>query len=81
MLTERAPKKRKTRSGCTGIELTSAFLVLQRFRETITTPELDDEGSELEVEIDPTTEEDALSQLDNLLQWMESKMKSSTKVC
>lgn len=81
MLTERAPKKRKARSGCTGIELTSAFLVLQSFRETITTPELDDEGSELEVEIDPTTEEDALSQLDNLLQWMESKMKSSTKVC
>ena len=82
MSTERASKKRKTRSGCSGIELSSAFLILQKFRNTITT-ETDndilesDDNPELDVEID----QDALAQLDGLLQWMNSKIKSTTKVC
>jgi len=82
MSTERASKKRKTRSGCSGIELSSAFLVLQKFRDTITTETEPDndilegiDNPELYVEID----QDALLQLDGLLQWMNSKIKSTNK--
>jgi hypothetical protein len=82
MSTERAPKKRKTRSGCSGIELISAFHVLQKFRDKIQTQgvvEPDDsnlESVELEMEID----KDALAQLDGHLEWMDSKIKSTKKV-
>lgn len=82
MSTERASKKRKIRSGSSsGIELPSAVLVLQKFRETITTIELDDndEGPRLEVDIDLRIEQDALSQLDSVLQWMDTKIKSTAK--
>jgi hypothetical protein len=85
MSTERASKKRKTRSGCSGIELSSAFLVLQKFRDTITTVTESDndilenvDNSELDVEM--MIDQDALAQLDGLLQWMNSKIKSTTKV-
>jgi hypothetical protein len=83
MPTERRSKKRKTRSGCSGIELSSAFHVLQKFRDKIKTEDLvepDDSNLEnigLEMEID----EDALAQLDGLLEWMDSKIKSTKKVC
>ena len=83
MSAERASKKRKTRSGCSGTELSSAFLVLQKFRDTITTvTESDSEvfenvdSPELDIEMD----QDALAQLDSLLQWMNSKVKSTIKV-
>ena len=83
MSTERASKKRKTQSGCSGIELSSAFLVLQKFRDTFTTVTESDsdilenvENPELDVEMD----QDALAQLDGLLQWMNSKIKFTTKV-
>ena len=83
MSAERASKKRKTRSGCSGIELSSAFLVLQKFRDTITTVTESDsdipenvDNPKLDVDID----QDALAQLDGLLQWMDSKIKSTTKV-
>lgn len=82
MSTERGSKKRKTRSGCSGIELISAFHVLQRFRDKIKTEdvELDDtnlESSEVDMEID----KDTLTQLDELLGWMDSKIQSTKKVC
>lgn len=51
---ERGLKKRKTRSSCSGIELISAFHVLQNFRDKITTEdvvELDDSNLELEIEV------------------------------
>ena len=83
MSTKPASKKRKTRSGCSGIELTSAFRVLQKFRDKIKTEDVvesddcDPESVELEMEID----KDALAQLDGLLEWMDSKIKSTRKVC
>lgn len=83
MSTKRGSKKRKTRSGCSGIELISVFHVLQKFRDNIKTEdvvELDDsylESFELEMEID----KDALAQLDGLLGWMDSKIQSTKKVC
>lgn len=71
MSTERASKKRKTRSGCSGIELSSTFLVLQKFRDTITTvTESDNDilenigNPELDIEMD----QEVLTQLDGLLQ-------------
>jgi hypothetical protein len=79
MLTERGSKKCKTRSGCSGIELISAFHVLQKFRDKIKTDsedvidESDLESSELEMEVD----NDALVQLDGLLEWMDSKIQKS----
>ena len=79
MSTERGSKRRKTRSGCSGIELISAFHVLQKFRDTIKTEDVVDsnfESVELEMEID----RDALEQLDCLLEWMDSKIKSTKKV-
>ncbi|KAF5346079.1 hypothetical protein D9756_010837 [Leucocoprinus leucothites] len=82
MSTEQASKKRKTRSSCSRIELSSAFLVLQRFKDTITTQTETGGGSfqsvdndELDVEVD----RDTLAQLNGLLQWMDSKIKSTTK--
>jgi len=85
MSTERASKKRKTRSGCSGIELSSAFLVLQKFRDTITTvTESDNDINILEnvdnPELDVEMDQDALVQLDGLLRWMNSKIKSITEV-
>ena len=86
MFTEGGSKKRKTRSCCSGIELASAFHVLQKFRDKIKTEDLvepyrpDDhnvESAELDMEIDM----DALAQLDGLLEWMDSKIKSTKKVC
>ena len=63
-------------------ELISVFHVLQKFRDTIKTEdvvELDDsnfDSVELEMEID----RDALAQLDCLLEWVDSKIKSTKKV-
>jgi hypothetical protein len=48
MSTERAYKKRKTRSGCSGIELSSVFLILQKFRDTVTTTEINADDDSLE---------------------------------
>jgi NH3-dependent NAD+ synthetase len=83
MSTERGSKKRKTRSGCSGIELASAFHVLQKFRDKIKTEDLvEPDDSNLEsVELDMEIDEDALAQLDSLLEWMDSKIKSTKKVC
>jgi hypothetical protein len=84
MSTERGSKKRKTRTGCSGIELASAFHVLQKFRDKIKTEDLvepDDsnlESVELDMEI---VDKDALGQVDGLLEWMDSKIKSTKKVC
>ena len=79
MPAERGSKKRKTRSGCSGVELISAFSVLQKFRDEIKTEvELDDsnlEGFDLEMEVDNY----ALAQLDGLLEWMDSKIQSTKK--
>lgn len=87
MSTERGSKKRKTRSGCSGIELASVFHVLQKFRSTITTitdskdHNVSLDNTDLEsIELDTEIDEDALAQLDGLLQWMDSKIKSATKV-
>ena len=83
MSTERASEKRKTRSYCSEVELSSAFLALRKFRDTITTVTESDSdilenvnNPELDVEMD----RDALSQLDGFPQWMNSKIKSTTKV-
>ena len=84
MSTERGSKKRKTRTGCSGIELASAFHVLQKFRDKIKTEDLvepDDsnlESVELDMEI---VDKDALGQVDGLLEWMDSKIKNTKKVC
>ena len=84
MSTERGSKKRKTRTGCSGIELASAFHVLQKFRDKIKTEDLvepDDSNlssGELNMEI---VDKDALGQVDGLLEWMDSKIKSTKKVC
>lgn len=79
MSTERGSKKRKTRSGCSGIELASAFHVLQRFRDKFT-EDLGPDDSNLEsVELDMEIDADALAQLDGILQWMNSKIKSTKK--
>lgn len=81
MSTERGSKKRKTR--CSGIELVSAFHVLQRFRENIKTEDLvepDDRNLE-SVELDMEVDKDALAQLDGLLEWMNFKIKGTKKVC
>ncbi|KAF8809241.1 hypothetical protein BYT27DRAFT_7187940 [Phlegmacium glaucopus] len=83
MSTERASKKCKTRSGCSGTELSSAFLILQKFRDSITTTEINLDDDILETvdspELDTEIDQDALAQLDGLLQWMDSKMKFTTK--
>lgn len=82
MSAKRGSKRRKTRSGCSGIELVSAFHVLQNFRDKIKTEDLFDpddnnlDSVELEVEID----KDALTQLDDVLQWMDLKIKAAKKV-
>jgi len=79
MSTERGSKKRKTRSGCSGIELASTFHVLQKFRDKIKTEDLvEPDDSNLEsVELDMEIDKDALAQLDGLLEWMDSKIKKS----
>ena len=86
MATERPSKKRKTRSGCTGIELFSTFRVLQNFRNTIQTEDLVElDNGNLESkdnpEIDIEVDKGALAQLDGLIEWMASKVKSTKKVC
>jgi hypothetical protein len=81
MSTQRASKKRKTRSGCSGIELSSAFLTLQKFRDTITTTEVNPDEDSPESGLDTEIDQDALTQLDGLLQWMDSKIKYTAKVC
>ena len=81
MSTARGSKKHETRSGCSGMELIQAFHVLQQFRDKIKTEdvvELNDsnlESFELEMEID----KNALAQLDGLLGWMDSKIRSTKK--
>jgi hypothetical protein len=81
MPTERGSKKRKTRSGCSGIELSSAFHVLQKFRDKIKNEDLvEPDDSNLEnIELDMEIDEDALAQLDGLLEWMDSKIKKVRK--
>jgi len=81
MSTERGSKKRKTRSGCSGIELASAFHRLQKFRDKTKTEDLvEPDGSNLEsVELDMEIDKDALAQLDGLLEWMDSKIKKATR--
>jgi len=80
MSTERGSKKRKTRSGCSGIELASAFHVLQKFRDKIKTEDLvEPDDSNLEIELDMEIDKDALAQLNGLLEWMDSKIKSTKK--
>ena len=83
MPAERGSKKRKNRSGCSGIELSSSFHVLQKFRDKIKTEDLvEPDDSNLEnIELDMEIDEDALAQLGGLLEWMESKIKSTKKVC
>jgi hypothetical protein len=83
MSTERGSKKRKTRSSCSRIELASAFHVLQEFRDKIKTEDLvEPDDSNLEsVEPDMEIDKDALGQLDGLFEWMDSKIKSTKKVC
>jgi hypothetical protein len=85
MSTERGSKKRKTRSGCSGIELASAFHVLQKFRDKIKTEDVqvvEPDNSHLEsVELEMEIDKDALAQLDGLLEWMDSKIKTAKKVC
>jgi hypothetical protein len=63
------------------------FHVLQKFRSTITTitdskdHNVSLDNTDLEsIELDTEIDEDALAQLDGLLQWMDSKIKSATKV-
>ena len=82
MSTKRGSKKRKIRSGCSGIELTSAFHVLQKFRDKINTEDLvEPDDSNLEsVELDMEIDKDAIAQLDGLLKWMNSKITSTKKV-
>ncbi|KAK2460199.1 hypothetical protein APHAL10511_007790 [Amanita phalloides] len=81
MSTVRGSKKRKTRSGCSGIELASAFHVLQKFRDKIKTEDVvEPDDSNLEsVELDMEIDKDALAQLDGLLEWMDSKITSTKK--
>lgn len=84
-MAERPSKKRKTRSGCTGMELFTALQVLQKFRSTVKTEDLVqvDNGNlertgnpEVEIEI----EIDVLAQLDGLIKWMNSKIKTTKEV-
>ncbi|KIJ06761.1 hypothetical protein PAXINDRAFT_182629, partial [Paxillus involutus ATCC 200175] len=83
MSTERGSKKRKIRSVCSRIELASAFHVLQNFRDTgkiKTEDPVEPDDSNLEsVELDMEIDKDALAQLDGLLEWMNSKIKSTKK--
>ncbi|KAF8630304.1 hypothetical protein AX17_005440 [Amanita inopinata Kibby_2008] len=81
-MSNRPSKKRKTRSGCNGLELSSAFVVLSKFRDSITTqPGLDNDSHVAnDTELDVEVEEDALAQLNGLLQWMDSKLKSTVKL-
>ncbi|KAF8966664.1 hypothetical protein BDZ97DRAFT_1807396 [Flammula alnicola] len=82
MSTERGSRRRKTRSGCSGIELALAFHVLQKFRDKIKTEDLlEPDDSNLEsVELDMEIDKDALARLDGILQWMDSKIKSTKKL-
>ena len=82
MSTERGTRKRKIRSACSGIELASAFHVLQKFRDKINTEDLvEPDDSNLEsVELDMEIDKDAIAQLDGLLEWMNSKITSTKKV-
>lgn len=81
MPTERGSRRCKARSGCSRIELASAFHVLRNFRDKIKTGDLFDpddnnlESGELDIEID----KDALDQLDNIIKWMDSKIKLRQK--
>jgi hypothetical protein len=65
------------------MELASAFHVLQKFRDKIKAEYLvEPDDSNLEsVELDMEIDKDALAQLDGLLEWMDSKIKSTKKVC
>lgn len=81
MSTMRAFKKHKIRSNFSRIELFSAFRVLQKFRSTITEDVGPDKTNPESIELDTEIDEDALAQLDGLLQWMDSKIKIATKVC
>ncbi|PPQ94305.1 hypothetical protein CVT25_004962 [Psilocybe cyanescens] len=79
MSTMRAFKKHKIRSNFSRIELFSAFRVLQKFRSTITEDVGPDKTNPESIELDTEIDEDALAQLDGLLQWMDSKIKIATK--
>lgn len=82
MSNEPPSKKRKTRSGCSGSELSTAFVVLSKFRDSITTQPGPDNGNQIanDAGLDIEVEEDRLAQLNGLIQWMDSKLKSQTKV-
>ena len=76
------PRRRKTRSGCSGVELISAFHVLQKFRDKIKTEDVELDDSNLEsIELEMEVDNDAFTKLDGLLEWMDSKIKSKKKVC
>ena len=71
--------KRKTRSSCSRIEFASAFHVLQKLRDKIKTEDPGDNNLD-SVELDMEIDKDGLAQLDGLLEWMNSKIKSTKKV-
>jgi hypothetical protein len=60
-----------------------ALLSLQKFRDKIKTEDLvEPDNSNLEnIELEMEIDENALAQLDGLLEWMDSKIKSTKKVC
>lgn len=70
----------KTRSRCSRIALTSVFHILQKFRSTITEDFGPNNTNLKNTELDTEINEDTLVQLDGLLQWMDAKIKISTKV-
>ncbi|PPQ91549.1 hypothetical protein CVT25_008668 [Psilocybe cyanescens] len=69
----------KTRSRCSRIALTSVFHILQKFRSTITEDFGPNNTNLKNTELDTEINEDTLVQLDGLLQWMDAKIKISTK--
>lgn len=75
MANVRPTNKRKTRSGCDGIELAAAFKVLKNFREHINTDEVEEESTSEEGSADVEVDTVALTQIDGLLKWMEHKMQ------
>ena len=76
-------KKRKTRSGCSGIELAGALHALQAFRDKLKVHEavepddrqVEDVGAE--IEIDDTE----LARFDGIIEWMKSETLTAEKVC
>lgn len=86
MANERPSKKRKTWSSCNAIELAAALHALQNFRNTIKTYEVaEPDDGQLGANDDSSPEidvgKDVLAELDSFTQWMDSKMRTSLKVC